>query len=181
MGFQTSKRYGKYWEDAKKLNDIVRKYHFNTTAKDERSFEHGFSATLRSMQSQFNCKVMSQTDNSSAVKDVRCFGKKHRPDMALNENVIGIELKFIRYAGLRDAIGQGYLYRLRYKFVFIVLIISKERSSIYEDLHAGKEKDLEDTLQHLADHMNIFTYIVPAFKTKPGVKSCYGYFKPVNT
>jgi AMMECR1 domain-containing protein len=61
-----------------------------------------------------------------------------------------------------------------------VLIISKDRSTIYEDIHAGKEKDLEDTLQHLADTMNIFTYIVPAFSTKSGIRKCYGFFEPVN-
>ncbi|TBW57983.1 hypothetical protein EZI54_05910 [Marinobacter halodurans] len=180
MGFQASRRYGRYWEDAKKLDELINRYHFNTSGKDERSFENGFASTLLNMQDQFNCKVISQIDNTSTVKDVRCFGKKHRPDMALDENVVGIELKYVRYAGLKDAIGQGYLYRLRYKFVFLVLIISKDRSAIYEDLHLGKEKDLEDTLQHLADTMNIFTYIVPAFTTKPGIRKCYGFFEPVN-
>lgn len=180
MGFQTSRRYGRYWEDAKRLDALINRYHFNTSGKDERSFEHGFASTLLNMQKEFNSRVMSQIDNTSIVRGVRCFGKKHRPDMALDENIIGIELKFIRYAGLKDAIGQGYLYRLRYKFVFLVLIISKDRSAIYEDLNAGKEKDLEDTLQHLADNMNIFTYIVPAFNTKPATKKCFGFFGPVN-
>jgi hypothetical protein len=41
--------------------------------------------------------------------------------MTFDENGIAIELKFINssgLAGLKDAIGQGHLYRLRYKFVF---------------------------------------------------------------
>lgn len=103
--------------------------------------------------------------------------KKHRPDITLNENGVAIELKFITYAGLKDAIGQGYLYKLRYKFVFLVLIISEERAFIYDDLHSKKEKDLHDTLRHLADNMNIFTYVVPAFDVKPGINKCLSYFE----
>jgi len=101
--------------------------------------------------------------------------------MTLDEHGIAIEIKFITYAGLKEAIGQGYLYRLRYKFVFLILIISEARKSIYFDIAAGKEKDLEDTLQHLADSMNIFTYIVPAFSIKqPGVSKCISHFEPVD-
>ena len=106
-----------------------------------------------------------------------CFGKNHRPDLTLEENGIAIEIKFITYAGLKEAIGQGYLYRLRYKFVFLVLIISEGRKNIYEGLDIGKEKDLEDTLSHLAASMNIFTYIVPVFSIKPGTKKCLHFFQ----
>ena len=145
-------------------------------------FENGFASTLMTVKKQFNCQVITQIDKATTVKSIYCFGKKHRPDMTLDENGIAIELKFITYAGLKDAIGQGYLYRLRYRFVFLVLIISEDRKSIYEDLCTGKEKDLEDTLQHLADNMNIFTYIVPAFNLKLGIgmKKCQSYFEPIN-
>ena len=51
---------------------------------------------------------------------------------------------------------------------------------MYLDLDGGKEKDLEDTLQYLADHMNVFTYIVPAFTLGPGVKGCIPFFEPIN-
>jgi hypothetical protein len=91
-----------------------------------------------------------------------------------------MEIKFITYDGLKGAIGQGYLYRLRYRFVFLVLIISEDRKTIYYDLNDGKEKDLEDTLHYLADSMNIFTYIVPAFPIKPGMRKCVSFMEPVN-
>ena len=100
--------------------------------------------------------------------------------MTFDENGIAVEVKFITYAGLKEAIGQGFLYRLRYRFVFLLLIISEARKMIYADLDAGKEKDLEDTLQHLADNMNVFAYIVPAFNIKPGMKKCISFFEPVN-
>ena len=58
-----------------------------------------------------------------------------------------------------------------------MLIVSEQRKTIYEDLASGKEKDLEDTLRHLANCMNIFSYVVPAFVVKPGIKKCIGFFE----
>ncbi len=177
MGFEVGKRIGRYWDDAQKLSGIIKDFPFHTTGKEEGDFEKGFATTLMATQSQFNSKVITQIDKSTTVQSVYCFGKKHRPDITFDENGIAIELKFITYAGLKDAVGQGILYRLRYKFVFLVLVISENRRSIYDDIHSGKEKDMEDTLTYLANKMNIFTHIVPAFTLKPGVKKCFEFFE----
>ncbi len=180
MAFTAGRRRGKYWDDAKLLHDTLQEYPFHTTGQKECDFENGLASSLMMVKKLFNSEVITQIDKSSTVKSVYCFGKKHRPDITLDENGIAIEIKFITYAGLKEAIGQGHLYRLRYRFVFLILIISEARKTIYRDLHSGKEKDLEDTLQHLADHMNIFTYVVPAFNLAPGVKKCISFFEPVN-
>lgn len=180
MSFEVSRRFGRYWDDCKELDELIYNYPFHTTGKNERDFENGFATSLIVAQKNFNCNVITQIDKSTSVKSIHCFGKKHRPDMTLDENGVAIELKFITYSGLKDAIGQGYLYRLQYKFVFLILVISEDRKVIYDDIHSGKEKALEDTLQHLADNMNIFTYIVPAFNLKPAVKKCYSFFEPLN-
>jgi hypothetical protein len=183
MGFEISRRHGRFWDDAKVLNEMINEYPFHTTGKSERDFENGFATSLMTMKKLLNCKPITQIDKSTAVKSIHCFGKKHRPDMTLDENGIAIELKFITYAGLKDAIGQGFLYRLQYRFVFLILVVSEESKNIYVDIYDRKEKDLEDTLQYLADNMNIFTYIVPAFNVnlKVGMKKCYSFFEPVNT
>ncbi len=181
MSFESSRRHGRFWDDAQNLHRIINEYQFNTTGKNERDFENGFASTLMALKKNFNSQVITQIDKATTVKSIYCFGKKHRPDMTLDENGIAVELKFITYAGLKDAIGQGYLYRLQYRFVFLVLVISEDRRTIYDDLCVGKEKDLENTLQHLADNMNIFTYIVPAFNLKPGMKKCFSFFEPVNS
>ena len=180
MGFEVGRRRGRYWDDAKVLDETLQAYPFHTTGRKERDFENGVASSLMMVKERFNSEVITQIDKSSTVRSVYCFGKKHRPDIALDENGIAIEIKFITYAGLKEAIGQGYLYRLRYRFVFLVLIISEARKSMYLDLDGGKEKDLEDTLQYLADHMNVFTYIVPAFTLNPGVKKCISFFEPAN-
>jgi len=104
--------------------------------------------------------------------------------MTLDENGVAIELKFVRSSGLREAIGQSFLYRLQYRFVFVVLIIAEEKQQLYFDIESGKEPDLENILQHLADKMNVFVHIVPAFNfnanKKPGVRKCVSFFEPVN-
>ena len=176
MGFEAGRRKGKCWNDCKEINELILDFPFHTTGKNERDFENGFATTLLTMQKRFNSDVITQIDKKTTVQSVYCFGKNHRPDMTLDDNGIAVELKFVTYAGLKDAIGQGFLYRLRFKFVFLILVISEERSKIYLDLVENKEKDLHDTLCYLADNMNIFTYIVPAFDTKPGIKKCVPFF-----
>jgi len=178
MGYAASKRRGALWEDAHKLNQIIHDFPFNTTGKSEREFETGFSTALMATRSIFKNKVISQIDKSSTVRSVFCFGKNHRPDLTINEDGIALEIKFVEYEGLKQAIGQGYVYRLRYKFVFLILIISEERKHVYEAWATGKEKDLEDILSDLSSRMNIFTYIVPAFNiTQPGMKKCLSFFR----
>ena len=177
MGFEPARRASRHWDDAKQLDKTIRSFPFHTTGKNERDFETGLATSLITMKDLFSSQVITQIDKSSTVRSVYCFGKKHRPDMTLGESGIALELKFITYAGLKDAIGQGYFYRLRYRFVFLILIISEQRRTIYEDLETGKEKDLEDTLRHLATTMNIFSYVVPAFVVKPGTRNCIGFFE----
>jgi len=177
MGFETVRRRGKYWNDCKILDDLINSFPFHTTGKNERDFENGFASTLMAVKSKFKSNVITQIDKSSTVQSVYCFGKNHRPDMTLDDNGIAIELKYVTYAGLKDAIGQGFLYRLRYKFIFLVLVISEDRSNIYFDLDSNKEKDLHDTLRYLADSMNIFTYVVPAFILNPGIRKCISFFE----
>ena len=176
MGFKHARRRSDYWDDCNSLDELIKKFPFHTTGKTERDFENGFATTLLTMESSFHSKIITQVDKKTTVQSVYCFGKKHRPDMTLDEDGIAVELKFVTYAGLKDAIGQGFLYRLRYRFVFLVLIISEDRSNIYYDLDTNKEKDLQDILKYLADTMNIFTYVVPAFEVKLGTKKCISFF-----
>lgn len=176
MGFKAGSRKGRYWDDCGKIDKLIHRFTFNTTGKNERDFENGFATSLMT-EPNLNSSVITQIGKSSTVQSVYCFGKSHRPDMTLDDDGIALELKFVTYAGLKDAIGQGFLYRLRYRFVFLILVISEERSSIYQDIDTNKEKDLRDTLSYLADSMNIFTYVVPAFNIKPGTKKCISFFK----
>lgn len=178
MGHILGRRRGTLWADAQKLDQIIQDFPFHTTGKNEREFETGFSTAIIASKSAFKNKVISQIDKSTTVRSVYCFGKNHRPDLTIGENGIAIEIKFVTYAGLKKAIGQSYIYRLRYKFVFLILVMSEKRKKVYEDFATGKEKDLEDIVSLLSRTMNVFTYIVPAFNiVKPGMKKCLSFFK----
>lgn len=177
MGFELVRRRGRTWEDAKSLDLLLNRSSFNMTGKSEREFEGIFAGALQSHQDTFNNMVISQMNKEAAVQSVYCFGKNHRPDMTIGESGVAIEMKLVHYEGLKDAIGQGHLYRLRYKFVFLVLIVREDRKALYLEIENGQEKDLMDTLEYLAENLNIFTYLVPAFTVKqPGVRKVISTF-----
>lgn len=178
MAFELGRRNGSLWNDAKRLNEFISEFPFQTTGKKEKDFEIGVSQALKSNEKNYENGIITQIHKDKKVSSVYCFGKNHRPDLTINDDGIAFEIKYIRYDGLADAIGQGYLYRLRYKFVFLILVISDTNKPLYEDIETGKEKDLEDILNDLAEGKNIFTYIVPAFVIKkPGVRKCISFFR----
>ncbi len=177
MGFEVGRKRGSIWEDAKFLHKTILEFPFQTTGNEEKVFERGFATTLMATKNSYNSQVITQIDKENPVKSIYCFGKNHRPDMTLGEDGIAIEMKFITYSGLKSAIGQGHLYRLSYKFVFLVLIVSEKRKQLYEEIENGQEKPLEDVLNYLAEDMNIFSYIVPAFRIrKPAIRKVVSFF-----
>ena len=124
---------------------------------------------------KLNGTLISQQNKDTTVKQIYCFGKRHRPDMVINDDGIAIEIKYIKnsFDGVKMALGQSFMYRLRYKFVINIIVISEENKDVYEKALKGEEKDLEDILKYLADDMNVYTYIVPAFSLKNGQKRAF--------
>ncbi len=106
MGFELSRRYGRYWEDCKTLDKLVNKYRFNTTGKNEREFEHGFANTLMTSDENYTCNIITQIDKETTVQSVYCFGStaKSIGQICHWMKMVFIELKFITYAGLKDAV-----------------------------------------------------------------------------
>ena len=175
MGFEKGKRTGKNWEDVLFIDSLLKNADkkssgsiMNITGKEEREFELRFSTILDANKGKINGEIVSQQNKDTTVKQIYCFGKKHRPDMTINDDGIAIEIKYINdnFDGVKMALGQSLMYRLRYKFVINVIVISEKNKDVYEKAVNGEEKDLEDILKYLADDMNVFTYIVPAFSLK---------------
>ena len=182
MGFESGKRTGKNWEDVLFIDSLVKNSDkksngsiMNITGKEEKDFELRFSTLLEANRGNINGKLISKQNNDTTVKQVYCFGKRHRPDMAINDDGIAIEIKYINnsFDGVKMAFGQSFMYRLRYKFVINIIVISEENKAAYEKALKGEEKDLEDIMKYLADDMNIYTYIVPAFSLKAGQKRVF--------
>jgi hypothetical protein len=181
MAFKTGRKFGKYWEDVKQLDKYIHDHDFNSTSKTEKSFENGFANSLKALQDRFNTELVTQVHRSARVGSVHCFGKNHRPDMTYvdidkQDDIIAIELKKISYAGLKSAIGQGLIYRMKYRFVLIVLIMSDKCKDTYLEIENGQDQNLEDMLKYLAEENNIFTYIVPAFPVKPGIRKVISFY-----
>lgn len=182
MGFEKGKRTGKNWEDILFIDSLIKNSDkktngsiMNITGKEEKAFELRFSSLLDANKVKLNGNLISQQNKDTTVKQIYCFGKKHRPDMTINDDGIAIEIKYINdnFDGVKMALGQSLMYRLRYKFVINVIVISEKNKDVYEKALNGEEKDLEDILKYLADDMNVFTYIVPAFSLKNNQKRVF--------
>ena len=182
MGFERGKRTGKNWEDVLFIDSLVKNADkkatgsiMNITGKEEKDFELRFSTILDANKRNLNGKLISQQNKDTTVKQIYCGGKKHRPDMTINDDSIAIEIKYINgnFDGVKMAIGQSFMYRLRYKFVINVIVISEKDKDMYEKALNGEEKDLEDILKYLANEMYVYTYIVPAFPLKTGQKKVF--------
>ena len=182
MGFEKGKRTGKNWEDVLFIDSLVKNADkkntgsiMNITGKKEKVFELRFSSILDANKRNLNGKLISQQNKDTTVKQIYCGGKKHRPDMVINDDGIAIEIKYIKssFDGVKMALGQSFMYRLRYKFVINIIVISEENKDVYEKALNGEEKDLEDILKYLANDMNVFTYVVPAFPLKTGQKKVF--------
>ena len=182
MGFEKGKRTGKNWEDILFIDSLIKNSDkknngsiMNITGKEEKDFELRFSSLLDANKVKLNGNLISQQNKDTTVKQIYCFGKKHRPDMTINDDGIAIEIKYINdnFDGVKMALGQSLMYRLRYKFVINVMVISEKKKDVYEKAVNGEEKDLEDILKYLADDMNVFTYIVPAFSLKNNQKRVF--------
>jgi hypothetical protein len=182
MGFEKGKRTGKNWEDILFIDSLIKNSDkktngsiMNITGKEEKDFELRFSSLLDANKVKLNGNLISQQNKDTTVKQIYCFGKKHRPDMTINDDGIAIEIKYINdnFDGVKMALGQSLMYRLRYKFVINVIVISEKNKDVYEKAVNGEEKDLEDILKYLADDMNVYTYIVPAFSLKNNQKRVF--------
>jgi len=184
MSFEKEgRRRGKVWDDLSVLDDVICNHNFIITGKNEKDYEFSLSSAISTRKKEFSDFVISEIDKETKIESVYCFGKRHRPDMAIGEDGIVIELKYIKgkekVDSIKQGIGQSIFYRLKYKFGVMVLILSKDNEELYEDIVKNeRENDLEEILQYLADELNIFTYIIPAFTIKKGVARIYKTFNP---
>ena len=181
MSFITGKKQGQYWEDAKRINKLIETFNFYQTGKDEAYFESNLASHFDSHREEFNLKLNSQRAGNSKVNGVDCFGKKHRPDIAFSnkktdEGIIAVELKYANYGKIAKAIGQCMIYRLKYRFVFMILVIpastiknpkNSNRLNIekYVSISNNKDEELISLCDSLKEN-NIFVFLAPAFKTE---------------
>jgi hypothetical protein len=173
MAFQSGHRRGQVWDDVKTLDRIIQNTRFNLTGKSEREFELAFMSSVSANRDRINGAIHSQVDKDTIVRSVYLFGKKHRPDLTINEDGIAVEIKFLSNSldGLKQAIGQSIFYRVRYRFVMNLFVIDEKYKETYLKGANEEEKDLEEILKDLSSDMNIFSYLVPAFNPGANIKA----------
>lgn len=173
MAFKAGHRRGQVWDDVKTLDKIIGNTRFNLTGKSEREFELAFMSSVNANADRLNGKIHSQVDKDTVVQSVYLFGKKHRPDLTINEDGIAIEIKYLSGSldGLKQAIGQSIFYRVRYRFVINVFVIDEKYKDVYLKGANDAEKDLEEIFRELSTDSNIFSYIVPAFNPGSNIKA----------
>ncbi|MEI2693880.1 MAG: hypothetical protein V9E90_02295 [Saprospiraceae bacterium] len=129
-----AKKTGFLWSDVKKIDKLLRTFPSQLRGKTEKEFSMALSPIImgRLMKGNSKNNVIAEIDKRVKVDPVHCFGKKNRPDLTVNNNGIAVEFKLCNSTGLAQAIGQGMIYRMKYKFVFLVLIlkIRKENKTI---------------------------------------------------
>jgi len=165
MAFQSGHRRGQVWEDVQTLDTIIKNTRFNLTGKSEREFELAFMSAVAANKDRIKGDIHSQVDKDTVVRSVYLFGKKHRPDLTINEDGIAVEIKFLSNSldGLKQAIGQSIFYRVRYRFVINLFVIDEKYKDTYLKGANDEEKDLEEICKDLSSDMNIVSYLVPAF------------------
>lgn len=181
MSFEKEgRRRGKVWDDLSVLDDVICNNSFNRSGDKEKDFERYLTGFISSKKDKFSDVAISETDKEGTpIRQAYCFGKNHRPDMAIGGDGIVIELKYGNIDNIKQAIGQSIIYRLEYKFAVTVYILPKENKELYEDITSGaKENNIKEILKYLADELNIFTYIIPAFKIGVGIPKVYKTFNP---
>ena len=173
MSLQVGPRRGRVWDDIKFLDELIKTTRFAMTGKNEREFELAFMSVLNAHTGRISSKIHSQMDKDTVVKSVYAFGKKHRPDLTLNEDGVAIEVKFLKSStdGIKQAIGQSIFYRVRYRFVVNLIVVGEDKKDAYLRAANGEERDLEEILSDMSSEFNVFTYVVPAFNPGLNVKA----------
>ena len=182
--YKAGKRTGKIWNDLKNFDQLIKSKKFTQSVKNEKEYLHWLDAILNENSDKFSSIIKTETDRNTKVDSVYCFGRRHRPDMSIGNNAIVIELKYIKIDNedeFKKAIGQLMIYRIKYKFGILFIILSDELKELYNNIVKEKsERDFVELINYLAKELNIYTYVIPDFKLKPGIPKIYTSFKEEN-
>ena len=182
--YKAGKRTGKIWNDLKNLDKLIKVKNFNQSVRNEKEYLHWLAGILSENSYEFSSSIKIETDRNKKVEGVFCFGRKHRPDISIGDNAIVIELKYIKKDNedeFKRAIGQLMIYRIKYKFGILLIILSDEQKELYYNIVKEKsERDFEELTDYLAKELNIYTYIIPDFNLKPGIPKIFTSFKEEN-
>ena len=84
-------------------------------------------------------------DKGTVVLSVYPLSRKHRPDLAINDEAIAVEIKFLTDSldGLKQAIGKSILVRVSYRFVINFFVVDERYKDKYLKGATYEDKDLD--------------------------------------
>jgi hypothetical protein len=135
---------------------------FLLKARAEREYEQNVVSYLQSSRRLRNNLITQVSDEEvDKITHANLFGFKHRPDVTIGNDGTAIEIKLITSGGgIRDIIGQGFVYRMSYRFVILVIVDNTEDRNIV-DLCSKKNSHEYAFLNYLAEEHNIFSIVGP--------------------
>ncbi len=178
MTFKRGKQSGKLWADLQNVTHYIEQANCNNTSNTERQFENLIYGCLDANRNHLNHEVIFQRNTNQSVNSAEFFGKNHRPDMSIDSDGVAIELKFVNSSldSVRTAIGQGFIYRKSYKFVMLVLVLSKDHEELFNHAYDNNlaKSDTDNLFHKLADD-NIFTILKAGFSVRKGIGDTVTY------
>ena len=179
MAFISGRRRGELWEDVQTIDSIIEKSieSFRLSSKDESDLERSLTVAIQSNVDRLNNFFISKVQTDKSVSGVKIFGKNTYPDMILGDDGIAIEIARIgkdQKSKFSTKMGDSYIFRLKYKFVFQILVIDENNKDVWEEL-ADSSNNIHFLLDNLTE-LEIFTYVIPTFKVK-GENQFYKFFK----
>ena len=171
MAFVRNQKRGPVWDDAQLIDSIIENNveNFQLNSQKEGDMERVFTVSLSSNRDRLNNSFISKIQKENSVAGVNVFDKGHYADMSIGETEIAIEVTRIGSPADKDKfarrIGINNILRLRYKFVFQIFVLDASVKNIWENIQNGSDENVKFLLDELKEQ-EIFTYIIPGFKTK---------------
>lgn len=162
FGFVNSRREGIHFDLARFAFKRLKKVNLSLKTNSEREYEQAIVSNLQSSKRLRNNLITQVSDAEvEKITHANLFGFKHRPDATIGNSGTAIEIKLITNGtNIRDALGQGLVYRVNYRFAILVLADNTPDKSVVELCRKSSSKEYE-FLMYLANEFNIFSIVGP--------------------
>jgi len=132
--FKPNRKSGVHYSNlTKALRTIKGMKNLDIYGKDERKFEDRLAGALGL---KFGKDLIDQRSKKQPMTSVPLFDHTHRPDMSIGTDGVAIEVKVITSGGsFREAIGQGLMYRVKYRFAIIIWIDPTKNKTYIEAIN----------------------------------------------
>ncbi len=177
FGFVQTRREGKHFDLVKFAFKRLKQVNLSLKTNSEREYEQAVVSNLQSSKRLRNNLITQVSDEEvEKITHANLFGFKHRPDATIGNDGTAIEIKLIsRGNDIRDILGQGFCYRISYRFCILVIADNTNDKYLIELCKKSTSKE-NQFLSYLAEEFNIFSIVGPK-----GISSNIGFFPKIES